>query len=67
MNLYQLDLILYPCFQALILSCLILTGLKTVSQILELSINKSTATEYVTETLELYLTFNKSIFNNKNY
>ena len=41
--------------------------LKTVCQILELCIDKLSTTEYVKETPELYLTFNISIFNNKNY
>ena len=42
-------------------------GLETVSKILESHVNKFPSTESVAEPLELSLTCNNSIFNEKNY
>ena len=42
-------------------------GLKTVFEILESRVNKLPPTQYVIEALELCLTCNNSIFNNKSY
>ena len=42
-------------------------GLKVIFEILESRVNKFPPTQFVIETLELCLTCNNSIFNDKNY